>query len=957
MATVADRPRPVLRPLFCKGCGRCIEACAHHAIRAGETVEPATGLVPVVFDPSMCNGCTLCIDACPEPYGLISEETADEIEAVRRQRRPAAPQPADLPAQRLPLPESRPLIVKGTYASAIGALLAGCRHVYGYPITPSTEGAELMAKLLPELGGTFVQAPSEVAAINMLYGTGGAGLPVMTFTSSPGFSLMLEGMSYLIGAELPAVVVNVMRGGPGLGNIAPEQSDVKLACRGLGHGSTHAVVLAPATPQEMLDFTILAFELAFRYRNPVVLLADGYLGQMTGKVTLPPAMVRPGLPGWAVSGDAAHRKNYISSIFLTETDIRGPQPEAPGQVRGHPGGGAAGGPLPLRGRRGAAGGLQHAGAQGQGRRGGAARGRDRGGPVPAADALAVPGEAAAAAAGPRAAHRGGGGQRRADRGRAAAGAQPRGRGAGHPHRARPAARGRAPVPGRDPDRGAGQPEVPGQRRRGGSRRRGGGARVTAFYDRFERHDHAAGLKAQSTHYCPGCGHGLVHKFLAEAVDELGIADRTVAISPVGCAVFLYYYLDVGNSQAAHGRAPAVALGHKLAHPESVVISYQGDGDLASIGLAEIVHAAALGVPISVIFVNNAIYGMTGGQLAPTSLMGQQTATSPAGRDRFMGQPLRMAEQIALMDAPIYVERVALYDAKQRVRAQKAIRKALQLQVENKGFSFVEVLAECPTHLKATPQEAERWVKEQMVPVYPLGVKKDVAPETWGEWRTPAFDAEQLLEAVGALEPAAPRACQGFPEKPFGKDIAIKLAGAGGDGAQTAAMLLVHAAINEGFDATHIPSYGPESRGGTSYADVRIAPEEVLNPAAPEPHVLVAFNAPSLSKFGPAVARGGVVVYDSAVVTEPPALDPSVRLVAAPLAEIAHGLGDRRLKSVVALGAVQRATQLFPAETFLGAVRQALSHKPSYIPLNEQAFEQGYARAEPVGSPGDFEWWR
>ncbi|HYG68364.1 MAG TPA: 3-methyl-2-oxobutanoate dehydrogenase subunit VorB [Anaeromyxobacteraceae bacterium] len=320
MTTPAVRPKPVLRSLYCKGCGRCIEACAHHCLEAGHDIEPRTGLVPVLFDPDRCNGCELCVEACPEPYGLVSSGTAAALEARRRARPAAVPAPDVVPT-RLPLPTGRPLVVKGTYASAIGALLAGCRHVYGYPITPSTEGAELMAKLLPHLGGAFLQAPSEVAAVNMMYGTGAAGLPVMTFTSSPGFSLMLEGVSYLVGSEIPAVFVNVMRGGPGLGNIGPEQADVKLACRGLGHGNTHAIVLAPATPQEMLDFTMLAFELSFRYRNPVVLLADGYLGQMTGKVTLPEAMTKPGLPGWAVHGDAAHRRNLVSSIQLSEADL------------------------------------------------------------------------------------------------------------------------------------------------------------------------------------------------------------------------------------------------------------------------------------------------------------------------------------------------------------------------------------------------------------------------------------------------------------------------------------------------------------------------------------------------------------------------------------------------------------------------------------------------------------
>ncbi|MFA6317753.1 MAG: thiamine pyrophosphate-dependent enzyme, partial [Elusimicrobiota bacterium] len=166
--------------------------------------------------------------------------------------------------------------------------------------------------------------------------------------------------------------------------------------------------------------------------------------------------------------------------------------------------------------------------------------------------------------------------------------------------------------------------------------------IGSFYTKFDRHAEGAGIKGNSTHYCPGCGHGLAHKYLAEAIDELGVQDRTVAVSPVGCSVFMYYYLDVGNTQAAHGRAPAVALGHKLANPESIVVSYQGDGDLASIGLAEIVSTAQAGIPVTVIFINNAIYGMTGGQMAPTTLMGMKTSTSPHGRSPMTGQPMKVA---------------------------------------------------------------------------------------------------------------------------------------------------------------------------------------------------------------------------------------------------------------------------------------------------------------------------
>jgi pyruvate/2-oxoacid:ferredoxin oxidoreductase alpha subunit/NAD-dependent dihydropyrimidine dehydrogenase PreA subunit len=330
MLTTARPPRakPFLLPQLCKACGRCIAACPKHCIEEGREINPQSGLVPVIIHEADCNGCGLCFDACPEPYGLqprtdalepFDPATADPYAVFGPVATPAPA--ASVPDRRRALPGGQPMILKGTQASALGALLAGCRHFFGYPITPSTEGAELMAAVLPRLGGMFVQAVSEVATVNMMYGCGGSGRRSMTFTSSPGFSLMLEGISYMVGAAVPGVFVNVMRGGPGLGNIGPEQADIKLACRGLGHGNTHAIVLAPADPQEMLDLTMLAFELAFAYRNPVVLLADGYLGQVTGRVRLPEYLVEPGLPAWAVTGDAGHRRNLICSTLLDESDL------------------------------------------------------------------------------------------------------------------------------------------------------------------------------------------------------------------------------------------------------------------------------------------------------------------------------------------------------------------------------------------------------------------------------------------------------------------------------------------------------------------------------------------------------------------------------------------------------------------------------------------------------------
>jgi 2-oxoisovalerate ferredoxin oxidoreductase beta subunit len=463
---------------------------------------------------------------------------------------------------------------------------------------------------------------------------------------------------------------------------------------------------------------------------------------------------------------------------------------------------------------------------------------------------------------------------------------------------------------------------------------------SVFYGRFDRHAHGEGLKGQSTHYCPGCGHGLIHKYIAESIDELGVQDRTVAISPVGCAVFMYYYLDVGNSQAAHGRAPAVALGHKVANPESVVLSYQGDGDLASIGLAEIMQATSMGLPMTFIFVNNAIYGMTGGQMAPTTLSGQRTTTTPTGRGRITGEPMRMAETVAQMDAPVYVERVALYDNKQRTRAKKAIKKALQLQVENKGLGFVEVLAECPTHLHVTPLEAEQWVKEKMVPVFPLGVKKDLEVEPWFDLGTPSFEPDVVARVIGGAAEPPQRFSNTFPSHIHQDDIAIKFAGAGGDGAQTIALVTARTAINEGFDGTHIPSYGPESRGGTSYADVHVATQEVLSPASPKPHVLVAFNPPSLEKFGPEVQPGGIVIYDSSVIPKPPELDPSIQMVGVPCTQIARDLGKTMVKNVAALGALQAATELFPEQSFVATMRDALQKNCALLEINEAAFAEG-----------------
>ena len=227
------------------------------------------------------------------------------------------------------------------------------------------------------------------------------------------------------------------------------------------------------------------------------------------------------------------------------------------------------------------------------------------------------------------------------------------------------------------------------------------------------------------HYCPGCTHGIIHRLVAEAIDELGIQGKTIGIAPVGCSVMAYDYFDIDMVQAAHGRAPAVATGVKRANPENIVFTYQGDGDLAAIGTAETVHSAARNENITVIFVNNAIYGMTGGQMAPTTLPGQVTQTSPYGRDtQNVGFPLKVCELLSNVDGATYLERVAVNNVKNVKNAKKAIKRAFENQIAGTGFSLVEVVSACPTNWGMTPKAALEWIDSDMLPYYPIGVYKD-----------------------------------------------------------------------------------------------------------------------------------------------------------------------------------------------------------------------------------------
>lgn len=238
-----------------------------------------------------------------------------------------------------------------------------------------------------------------------------------------------------------------------------------------------------------------------------------------------------------------------------------------------------------------------------------------------------------------------------------------------------------------------------------------------------------GLTDNQTHYCPGCTHGIIHRLVGEVLEELGVLGNTIGVAPVGCSVLAYNYFNCDMQEASHGRAPAVATGIKRVHPDKVVFTYQGDGDLASIGTAEIVHAAARGEKFTTIFVNNTIYGMTGGQMAPTTLVGQKATTAPYGRDiNIQGAPIRIAEMIGTLDRAVFVERVAVDTPANVRKAKKAIKKAFEVQLAGLGFGIVEVLSTCPTNWGLTPQNALQWLRDNMMPYYPIGNVKDVKLE-------------------------------------------------------------------------------------------------------------------------------------------------------------------------------------------------------------------------------------
>lgn len=447
-------------------------------------------------------------------------------------------------------------------------------------------------------------------------------------------------------------------------------------------------------------------------------------------------------------------------------------------------------------------------------------------------------------------------------------------------------------------------------------------KAKTFYDTYER----KGPRESVTHYCPGCGHGTIQKLIASAIDELGIQDRTIFLSPVGCAVFAYYYFDTGNIQCSHGRAPAVATGVKRTIKDAIVISYQGDGDLAGIGMTEIIHAANRGEPITVFFINNAIYGMTGGQMAPTTPLGRKTLTTPFGRsgDRD-GRPIGMVELMDAITAPAYIERCSVASAGDVIKTKRAIRKALCNQMEGKGFSFVEILSPCPTNWGMTPVDARDWMKAEMTSLFPLGVRRDTEVPLDHE-NHPVLD-DRDLERLLCGDVRVP---QVRPE-PLAETQRIIVSGFGGQGVLSAGELLATCGMSESLAVSWLPSYGPEMRGGSAHVSVILAGEEIGSPLVEHPNVLLAMNGPSLDLFEEQVEPGGFIIVNSSIVNRP-VRRTDVRSLSIPASEMAQAEGLISGANVVMITAYLALSGVFTIETLRQCIPLVL-RKRSFLENN------------------------
>ncbi len=458
-------------------------------------------------------------------------------------------------------------------------------------------------------------------------------------------------------------------------------------------------------------------------------------------------------------------------------------------------------------------------------------------------------------------------------------------------------------------------------------------RARGFYDTFDRKD-----GSRTSTFCAGCGHGIIHKLIAEAMADLGIQDRTVFVSPVGCAAFCYYYFDCGNVAGPHGRASAVATGLSRALPDKVVIAYQGDGDLGAIGFNNAFQAANRGEKFACFFVNNTIFAMTGGQMAPTTMPGQRTTTSPYGRDvARTGAPLRVSEVFAQLEAPVYVERVSVADTRRIMQAKKAVRKALEIQRDGKGYAFVEFLSPCPTNWRMDSLKAADYVTQEMEKVFPLGCFKDRTAEE--PVRPQDIEVSDLRSLLGGTdEGVEPQHDPAFKER------RLKFSGFGGQGVLSLGLVVAEAAGRAGRYVSWFPSYGPEQRGGAASCSVVMGGQEIGSPAVEEPDVLVAMNQPSLERFLPTVRPGGRVLYEASIPLEvkPPA---GVTVLAFPAMRIAGDLGVPKAANTALLGALMELGWVeVPEEHVLASLDDSFAAKPKLVDVNRKVYATARAWA-------------
>lgn len=448
----------------------------------------------------------------------------------------------------------------------------------------------------------------------------------------------------------------------------------------------------------------------------------------------------------------------------------------------------------------------------------------------------------------------------------------------------------------------------------------------------------SGKNVSFTHYCPGCGHGIINKLIAEACAELGLQDRTIFVDPVGCGVFTYYYWDAAHISAAHGRASAAATGACRARPDAVTIAYQGDGDLGAIGFNNAFQAASRGERFGCIFVNNSLYGMTGGQMAPTTLDGETTTTTPFGRDPALtGHPLHVCEVFNQLKAPVYIARVSVADTRRIMQAKQAIRKVFEIQRDGKGYAMLEILAPCPTNFKMNAQDAAAFCMNEMEKEFPLGVFRDeTAREALSVRPIPQVASCRDLFAEKDAVPAAETDAS-FAERRF------KFAGYGGQGILSLGLTVAEAARLERRHTLWFPSYGPEQRGGSANCSVVVSGTPIGSPTVEHPDVLVCMNQPAYERFVGDVKTGGVVIVDETVPVkvQPPE---GVRLIVWPAIRMAEEFGVPKAANTMMLAALKKfkCTGLSD-ESLENALVASFKKKPALGEKNRELLRLAEAR--------------